>query len=154
MKYGELNFGQIEAIVRIPALPRPTLKALQAKFYWVGSIERDTSPKTAVTLWLGTILLPDEDWVNGKEYERRLVSVSGHLGYQQAEWLVAHQDALPGLMALLGKVYIDFPGLVVVDAYSDRRFPYLLGDGGRWDLDWRRVEYDFSRFGRFALSGK
>jgi len=187
MKYGELNLGQIEAIVnklggmdgalrflsgetavktedffheadeftvRIPALPRPTLKALQAKFSWVKSIERDTSPETAVTLRLGTILRPDEDRVNGTEYELRLVSVTGPLGYQQAEWLVAHQDAFPGLTALLGKVYIDFPGLVVVRAFGCRFFPYLFRVGGRWDLRWPRVEDGFDRRGRVALSGR
>src|SRR3989338_3685971 len=73
-----------ELTIQTPALPRPTLKALQAKFSWVRSIERDISPGAAVTLRLGPVLCSGENRVTGPEYERWLVSVSGPLGYQQA----------------------------------------------------------------------
>ena len=33
-----------ELVIRIPALKRPTLAQLQAKYSWIKKIERDTSP--------------------------------------------------------------------------------------------------------------
>ena len=49
-----------ELTLQIPALARPTLADLQARFAWIRSIERDTSPSAAVTFALGTVLRPDQ----------------------------------------------------------------------------------------------
>ena len=62
-----------------------------------------------------------EGSINRPEYERRLASsLSKLLGYQQLAWLVEHQDKYPVFMDLLGKIYVDFSGLVVVDEDGDR----------------------------------
>src|SRR3989344_1711564 len=118
-----------ELTIQIPALPRPTLEELQAKFNWVKSIERDTSTTEATTLKLGTVIRTDETSINGKEYELRLApKLNVLLGYQHTTWLVENQDKSPELMVLLGKIYIDFPGLVVVGSYGSRSIP-CLNDG-------------------------
>lgn len=148
-----------ELTIQIPALVRPTAEQLQEKYSWIckeNGIERDTSPtEEAVTLKLGTVLCADEERISGSEYERRIAPrLNISLGYQQAMWLVEHQDKFPEFMALLGKVYIDFPGLIVVHADGIRRFPYLGRGGERWYLRWVWIDHDLSRRGRVALSGK
>jgi len=145
-----------ELTVQIPALPRPTLEQIQAKYSWIASIERDTSPTDPVTLTLGTVLRPEEKGsITGAEYERRLISkLDVALGYQHMEWLLAHQNEFPAFMALLGKIYIDFPGLVVVDDDGSRYVPYCDQGGRRWDAIWGWLGIDFSVFGRVAVSGK
>ncbi len=147
-----------EVTIQIPALPRPTLAELRKKFSWIreeGGIERDTSPTEAVTFKLGTVLRPDEERINGPEYEQRRAPLAGRLfGYQQLAWLVEYQDEHPALKALLGRIYIDGPGLVVVDADGGRDFPDLVGRGRRWDLRWRWSGRGLLRHGRLAVSGK
>ncbi|HUX35974.1 MAG TPA: hypothetical protein VMV71_02990 [Candidatus Paceibacterota bacterium] len=147
-----------ELTIQISALARPTLGQLREKYSWIkeeGGIERDTSPTEAITIKLGTVLRPDEERVNGAEYEKRIApKLNLGLGYQHALWLVEHQEEFPEFMALLGKVYIDFPGLVVVDADGNRSFPFLLENGGRWSLRWRWIVDGLDRGGRLALSGK
>ena len=143
-----------EVTIAIPALPRPTLEELRGKFDWIKSIERDMSPTEAVTLRLGTVLRPGENSINGQEYECRLASVTGLLGYQQLQWLVDHQDEHTAFKVLLGKIYIDGPGLVVVLSDGCRDFPCLDGVGGRWRLPWRWVGGDLGGSSRIAVSGK
>lgn len=144
-----------ELSVNTPALPRPTLRELKNVFPLVESVERDTSPTEAVTLKLGTVLRLDEASINSKEYERRLLASQRIvLGYQQAAWLVEHQDEFPELMALLGKIYIDFSGLVVVLEDGRRSFPYLLQRGKRWYVRWFWIGLDLIGFVRVAVSGK
>ena len=147
-----------ELVIHIPALARPTLEQLREKYSWIrqeNGIERDTSPTDPVTLKLGTVLRPDEEWIKGAEYEQRLApKLDISLGYQQALWLVEHQDQFPEFMALLGKVYIDFPGLVVVSVDGYRRFACLSRGGGRWCLLWRWIDNGLSQDGRVAISGK
>lgn len=144
--------------IQIPALPRPTLEQLRKEFSWIREeegIERDTSPIEAVTFKLGTVLRPDEERIDGAEYERRMVSKFDIcLGYQHACWFVEHQDGFPEFMILLGKVYVDFTGLVVVDASGRRDLPCVDQDGGRWYLGWGWARGDLLRAGRIAISGK
>ena len=145
--------------ITIPVLPRPTPKALRSKYDWIrekDGIEADTSPTDAVTLALGVVLRPKESSINGQEYERRRLSLPGLLGYQQAAWLVENQDdpKLAAFKALCGKIYIDFPGLVVVDADGRRLFPDLDELGGRWDLCWSWTGHDLDQDGRLASSRK
>jgi len=127
-----------EVSITIPALARPTLPELRLKHDWIrekDGIERDTSPTGAVTLKLATVLREGEGSINGSKCEERIAGkLDIVLGYQQAVWLVEHQDEFPEFMALLGKIYIDFTGLVVVDAYGDRSYPCLLRRGERWYL--------------------
>jgi hypothetical protein len=145
-----------ELTVHIPALKRPTLAQLQAKYAWIKKIERDTSPEGPVTLNLATVLRDAaEGSINGPEYERRIASsLSRLLGYQQLAWLVEHQDEYPAFMALLGKVYVDFSGLVVVDGRGDRYVPYGCRLGKRWDAYWGWLGNYFHRNGRLAVSGE
>ena len=147
-----------EVAIEIPALPRPTLAELRAKFSWIkaeGGIDRDTSPTEAVTLRLATVLRLDEPSIGGEEYERRIApTLDVMLGYQHRQWLIEHQMEYPALMALLGKVYIDFPGLIVVREDGNRFCPYLTQDGKRFDEDWDWMSYVLNRNGRIALSGK
>jgi hypothetical protein len=141
--------------IPIPALKRPTLWDLRKQFPWIEKIEGDSSPTEAVTLRLGTVLRTDENRIGGEEYKRRLGLRSGTFhGYQQAVWLVEHQDEHPAFMALLGKVYIDFPGLVVVDGVGDRYCPCLFQDGSRWYPYWDWIGVDFGSGGRLASSCK
>lgn len=144
-----------EVTIQIPALPRPTIEELQEKFSWIKSIERDTSSVEAIVLNLGTVLCPNEERIDSTEYERRIApKLAVSLGYQHARWLVEHQGTFPDFMALLGKIYIDFPGLVVVGVGGDRHFPCLDRDGRRWVLHWLWVGRGLDRSGRVALSSK
>jgi len=148
---GDLN-GRV---VRIPALARPTLEALRSKHDWIRSIETDSSPVSPVTLVLGTFLRVGEGAIGGAEYEcRRMPRIDVCLGYQQAAWLVEHQDEFPELMALLGKIYIDFPGLSVVNDDGNRDFPYLSKVGKRWNLSWDWAGSILIPSGRIAASSK
>ena len=78
------------------------------------------------------------------------------LGYQQAQWLVQHQDdpELAEFKALCGKFYIDFPGLIVVDADGYRGFACLHERGGRWFLGWGGVDDGLGQSGRVASARK
>lgn len=143
-----------ELAIQIPALSRPTLAQLQAKF-WFRSVERDHSPTEAITLRLNTVLHGAEEKINSAEYERRIASRTNIiLGYQQAVWLAGHQDEFPKFKDLLGKIYIEFSGLVVVGTNGERRYPYLGNAGKRWSLIWNLLGEGFYRFGRLAVSGK
>ena len=150
------SFNTIEPLsISIPALPRPTLEELQKRFSWIKSIERDTSPTEAIILNLATVLRPSDDRISGKEYEARInLKLDLILGYQQALWLVEHQDEFPEFMKLLGKIYIDFSGLVVVVRHGRRNISYLVLYGKRWSLFWAWFGGDFRRAGRVAFSGK
>ena len=144
-----------ELSIEIPALPRPTLEELQAKHSWIKKIERDVSPTGPVTLTLATVFDVNANGINGKEYERRLSgNLSRLLGYQQREWLMEHQKEHPAFMALLGKIYIDFPGIVVVAGLGSRCVPSGHQSGGRWDAHLSWLSNGFDRAGRVAVSGR
>lgn len=135
-----------EVSIQIPALARPTPDHL------IGRIARDTSPSHAVTLKLGTILGPKEEHIDGAEYERRIMlKPDMSLGYQHAHWLMEHQHEYPEFMDILGKFYIDFPGLVIVHSDGRRGSPYLYESGERWNLERRCVPSAFYRYGRIAV---
>ena len=77
------------------------------------------------------------------------------LGYQQLAWLVEHQDKYPVFMDLLGKIYVDFSGLVVVIELGDRRsVPYGGRSGKRWGAGWGWLRGHFRQIGRLAVSGE
>lgn len=141
--------------IQIPALPRPTLAALQKEFTWTKGIESDISPTEAVTMELATILRPNEEAIGGREYERRLGQTS-YLGFQHALWFVEHQDdpKLKKFKALCEKICIDFPGLKVVGSGGRRGVPGLGSASMRWYLSFGWLEYDFHRGGRLARSCK
>lgn len=148
-----------ELVIEIPALPRPTLAELRMKYGWIhkeNGIARDISPTGAVTLKLGTVLLPRESSIGGSQYTWRCLEPEFPiaLGYQQAVWAVENQDRFPALMALLGKVYIDLRGIEVVDADGGRGFPCLGRDGERWFVHWDWTGRDLDSNGRLAVSGK
>ncbi len=151
MQVGDFFRETGEFTVTIPALAQPTLEEL-TKFR-IREIECDISPIEAVTLKLGTVLLPDEDRIGGDEYKQRRISLAGQFGYQQLNWLMEHQDEHPAFRALLGKIYIDGTGIIVVDAHGYRCFPSLNRHGGRWYLSWAWLEHDLLRNGRIAVSG-
>ena len=144
-----------EITIELPALKRPTEDELRKKYSWLRSIERDDSTETPITLTLATVLNPDEKSISGKEYERRLMSAQNRLlGYRHREWLLEHQDEFPALKPLLGKVYIDFPGIIVVNVDGDRLYPCALQNGVRWDDDWNWFDCGFFSLGRVAVSRK
>jgi hypothetical protein len=142
-----------ELSIQLPALKRPTLKELQKNNDWIKSIERDNSTEAPVTLTLATVLVPDDDGsIDGKEYEKRIaLKHDSLLGFQHRQWLLEHQDEFPEFMALLGKVYIDFPGLVVVSRGGGRRVPCCDQGGSRWGVSWSWLGVKFSSYGRVAF---
>jgi hypothetical protein len=139
--------------IQLPALKRPTLKELQASNDWIKSIERDTSTEEAVTLTFATVLVPDDgSSIDGKEYEKRIaLKHDSLLGFQHRQWLLEHQAEFPEFMALLGKCYVDFPGIVVVNRDGDRVIPYCNQNGSRWDDFWSWLSNDFAVLGRIAV---
>ncbi len=153
----ELCFAIVndEVCIEIPALPRPTLPELQAKYPWIKSIERDDSPEGPVTLRLATVLKPKEPSINGEVYEQRLMPLKDQLlGFQHQQWLLEHQKEFPELMALLGRVYLDFSGIFVVSDDGSRDCPDLYQGDRRWDGSWYWVSSGFGGGGRVAVSGK
>jgi hypothetical protein len=150
-----------ELSIPIPALPRPTLYELRNKYPQIeakGGIERDDSPTTAVTLKLGSVLIPgEEENVDGMIYEQRLLIPRRRgllLGHQQAIWVMEHQQEFPELIQLLGKIYIDFPGLIVVRSDGSRDVFCLRSFGKRWYLGWRWLQDNAGSHARTAFSGK
>ncbi|MDE2079700.1 MAG: hypothetical protein KGI73_04965 [Patescibacteria group bacterium] len=142
-----------ELSIQVPALPRPTLEELKAK-YGIKSIERDTSPVEPVTLNLAAVLRANESSIDENVYEERLAPhLPLLLGYQHCQWLLKHQLEFPVFMTLLGRVYVDFLGIVAVDEDDGRGYTSTAGVGGLWGGYWRRFEYDFYRHGRVAVSG-
>ena len=145
--------------IKIPALPRPTLKELQIQeaFHindpWIKSIARDLSPTKEVKLNLATVLRPQEDYLIGNEYEERIASkIEVMHGYQQARWLVEHQDRYPELQVLLGKVFIDFPSLAVLDKAGLKFMPTLRQRSSRWCLRWGWTDFWLDQAARVAIS--
>src|SRR5947209_16460590 len=133
-----------EVAVKIPALQRPTLNELQAKYPWVHSIERDTSPEDPLIMVLGTVFRENEGArMGGAEYECRLHARENLLlGFQHRYWLLEHQAEFPALMPLRGKITIDFPGIVVASPNGYRTIPYADQCGRRWEDRWRWFDDD------------
>lgn len=125
-------------------------------------IERDDSPTDAVTLRLGTFLKSTESSITGPTYERRRTALRDQgllLGYQHQQWLIANQHTLSepqksAIVTLLGKVYIDFPGIVVVNSVGYRFFPCLGQGDKQWGEHWFWSDVDLLRFGRLAISSR
>jgi hypothetical protein len=151
-----LFLAAAEFTIEIPAIPRPTIKELQAEEPLIESVELDKSPEGPLTLKLGTVLRWNEKHsIHGAEYERRLVSnLDAALGYQHREWLLKHQHEFPIFMGLLEECYIDFPGIVVIHPALGRRIPYCRRLGLSWSGYWHAFEDRFISFGRVAFSGK
>lgn len=142
-----------ELSIQLPALKQPTLKELQAKYGWIDRIERDTSTEAPVTLSLATVLaMGSTSSIGGAEYEKRIaLKHDSLLGFQHQQWLLEHQTEFPEFMALLGKVYIDFPGIVVVLRDGPRNVPYCSRNGSRWDVSWYWLRNLFNSNGRIAF---
>lgn len=147
-----------ELNIRIPALPRPTIEELRKRYPSIresNGIEKDVSPTEEVILHLGSVMRDGEKTISGDEYERRLQSEQFMLlGYQHAKWLVNCQTDHPAFMALLSKVYIDFPGIVVIDQNNRRFVPYLRQKGCYWGIHWNWLGDNVERFVRIAVSKK
>ena len=139
--------------IKIPALKRPTLAELQKEWSWIKSIEKDDSPTKAVTLELTTILKDGEDFITGSVYEKRREGLQC-LGFQHAQWLLKNQKEFPELMELVGKVYIDFPALVVVGGGGNRYCPCLDLRGRVFVQEWDWLSGGLVQDGRLAVSGK
>lgn len=137
--------------MKIPALKK-IKEDLQAKYPFIKSIEKDESPTKAVDCNFISVLKNGESGINGEEYQKRVPK--NVLGLSQAVWLLEHQDKFPELKELLGKVYIDFPATIVVDARGYRDYPCLNRLGKRWTLHWYWIGYGFDSRGRIAVSGK
>src|SRR3990167_6080873 len=105
----------------IPQLKKPTLKELKKTYPWIKSIESDTSPTQQVSLEILNLVRGGEKHIPCEEYAKRREGLP-LLGYQQAAWLVQHQDEpeLAEFKALCEMVCIDFPALTVVNAGGRR----------------------------------
>lgn len=144
-----------ELTINLPALPRPTLDELQKQYSWITSIERDTSPESPVTLTLATVLKPGERYIDSTEYERRLAPKPDVLlGFQHQQWLLTRQDEFPALKPLLGKIYIDFSGIVVRSVDGDRYAPCCRQGCERWFGYWSWFDDEFYDDGRVAVACK
>jgi len=140
-----------EISIRMPTLPRPSLEELQERDTWIKAIEQDASPEESVIFTLATVLRTNEVRIGGEELMLRLASrPRGLLGHQHLRWLLDHEAEYPELMALLGRIYIDFPGIIVLDAGGIRHFASCRM-GGRHRLScWCRLDSGFSENGRVA----
>jgi hypothetical protein len=155
---GKITASQLretgELAIEFPPLRRPTFTEIRKKYPWVISIERDTTNEGPVTLSLATVLQLEEraSSISGVEYENRLAStLDVSLGYQHLRWLLNHQYKYPDFKALLGKVYIDFPGIVVLDADGSRRIPYCSRTDVPWRARWHWLGVGFHSGGRVAV---
>jgi len=73
------------------------------------------------------------------------------LGLQHRDWLIEHQDEFPELKPFLGKIYIDFPGIVVGRPRWRSSRPYCVPTGSRWGGYWHWLSLDFDAGGRIAF---
>lgn len=132
--------------IRIPALPKAGVRRL-----WIE--ERDETnmydelkeegkvPEGAVTLVLGTVLSPEEEFITSQQLEGRMHKFTWPfhkplLSYQHALWLVEHQTEFPEFMALLGKVYIDFPGVYATYNSVHTHHLRLVQMESKWGCHW------------------
>lgn len=146
-----------DVVIEIPARKRPTLADVQASWGYIEKIERDDSTEEPVTLRLSTVLKSTEGSIDGPTYERRLTVLRGNgrlLGFQHRKFMFEVQKQYPALMALLGEVYIDFSGIIVVNQDGRRYVPYARSGGGRFADYWDGLGDDFSGLGRVAVSAK
>jgi hypothetical protein len=146
------NTGELS--IKIPALKRYTLEQIQEKHPGMNIVSvEDTSTEEEVTLSLATVLVPSDDGsIEGEEYWKRVVAkLNSLLGIQHRDWLVEHQTEFPEFMALLGKVWIDFLGTIVVRRNGDRNAPDCYQDGSRWRGGWHWLGRDFHGLGRVAF---
>lgn len=141
-----------ELAVEIPALRRPTLQQIRKRYPWIGSIERDDSPEGPVTLKLATFLL-DEERIDGSEFERRLVlHPDVLLGLQHVDWFLKRQREYPAFMKLLRNIYVEFPGIVLVDDTGNRSVPCCCKRGAHWIRRWELLENGLGVHGRLAVA--
>ncbi len=144
-----------DVVIQMPALKRPTLEEIRVSWSYIQRIERDDSTEEPVKLRLSTVLKSTEGSIDGATYERRLTVLRGKgglLGFQHRQYMLKVQREYPALMALLGKVYIDFPGIIVVNQVGDRCIPYVIRDGMQFVGYWYGLGGDFYGIGRVAVS--
>ncbi len=140
-----------EVSIRMPALSRPALDELQDRFPWIKAIEQDTSLEESVSFTLATVLRTNETRIGGEVLMLRLASIPrGLLGYQHLRWLLDHEAECPEFMALLGKVYIDFPGIIVLDPSGIRHVASCRMKGRHRLNCWCRYDCGFNEYGRVA----
>ncbi len=160
------SFTDDAVVFKIPALKRPSLADVKASWDGIRSIECDDSTEGEVTVRLATVLKSDEPQIVGGDYERRLMKLRGEgglLGFQHWKWFLANWDkpeailddkVRAALKSLIGNVYIDFPGIIVVRAGGGRGIPYAFDGGERWHGYWCWVSDAFRRYGRVAVASK
>lgn len=160
------HFMDDAVVFKIPALKRPSFRDVKASLGNIRSIERDDSAEGEVVVRLATVLKSTEEKIAGTDYERRLTVLradGGLLGFQHWQWFLKNwnkPEAIPNekvratLKDLIGKVYIEFSGIVVADAFSYRFIPYADDDNQRWCGHWCWIDIAFCRRGRVAVAGK
>jgi hypothetical protein len=152
-----MRLTDADVSIQLPKLKRPTLRQIQGEWSHVRSVVSDYSAEEAVTLRLGTVLEKTERHIGGSMYGRRVLRVCTRgilLGFQHHRWLLRNQWKFPAFMKLLGKVYIDFPGIIVAYGDGSHAVPYM-GDGGKkkgWYGSWNSLRSGMSSFGRVAAS--
>jgi hypothetical protein len=151
---GRFRILEPEVAIEMPALKRPTLEELKKNWSGVHSIRRDDSTEEPVTLRLVTVLRTNESSISGEIYVRRLAQLQKKkklLGFQHCEWLLKNQLAHPALMALLTKIYIDFPGIVIENSSGRLEIPYVRQYRSRFSSDWCGFN-DMNYYGRIAIA--
>jgi len=149
---------EIAAGIHIPALAAMTeaeVRAIVPGIRKEQGIERNDAPTNSVTMRLATVVRSNEEWIAGSESERRFTAhIDEGMGLPQALWLVEHQDEpdLAAFKAMLGKVYILFSRIIVVNENGDRYVADLYSLGGRWCLRWYCLADSVNRYGRIAVA--
>jgi hypothetical protein len=142
-----------ELSIVFPALRRPTLAEIVGYDRSITAIERDTSPVAPVTLKLANLLATGENYIDGGQYADRLARTQKVLlGYQHRQWLLKLQREHQDFMSLLGKVYVDFPGIVIVRNGRERCVPACIDSSDGWRADWDDLDSGFGEGGRIAIS--
>ncbi len=142
-----------ELIIRIPPLKRPTLDELcdEYKDNHFKFIKRDISPIQAVTLRLGTVLRSGEPYIKSSECQDRISSYQNLIGFQQLKWILKNEAIFFGFKYLMTQIYIEGPGLIIVDDLDYECIPRLSSTFLHWTyvnagscssfFNWGRIGY-------------
>lgn len=169
MKYGELNLGQVEAIVNklggmdgvrrflsgetvVTGVSVPVFVHDKTKDDWTLLEHASRRITSATNLELVPFLKEKESFVSGEEMVRRArVELDANCGQEDAEWLLEHQDEIP---AEFRKYYLVFTGTIWRGSRGNRIVPYLGWIGGRWCLGFPWLFNDWVSSGRLVRPRK
>ncbi|MEK7576689.1 MAG: hypothetical protein AAB482_03255 [Patescibacteria group bacterium] len=144
MKYGELNLGQIEAIINKLGGEEGAMRFLRGELLVsaptvTGAFKRDmrtegwklienTSRRinSITDVEPVSFLKPCESHINGEEMVGRAIKLEANYGQEDVEYLLEHHDEIP---AELQSFYLVFPGTIWEDSNGSRSVPFLYWHG-------------------------